>query len=710
MEDPEPPDIEPRTVTIKCGLSSSLKVPELLPLIERGVKFVSQLSVRGSRLVNGFLIAQQDSLPPIGGKAERERFIKQTLKLGLPSTAQNPVNGLNAWYNARAGDYEGPPSDLPPQWKEISDYSCKTYLTVFENNLWMNYESRLLKYLKSLYGEASDGVSEDGQRMPGMTGEAETLLHLICRHYDSGFNNKRAQFAPTLEQTQLVNETRALFGLSDYWHASIGTKVGNHKVSISDVVLSEGRLKRHYDALLKSSVAYLRVVEEFNAGIPEQFSEHLIKGWTIAPLCARKRHNLTIDREILMQMLQEVGQLPRHKKDPTGEKESVPYTVADFFDLAPDHFDFVFEVRRVDDTKGKRRRGHGPSKQLKTRCYVQTDGVVLNAQFQPAGQPYEKGGNMAIKKRKAAEAAAAKEKKLKENGGASTSAAAVEQSTKSAKAKRAQAKRKEWSYDGVAPEDAILVSIDPGRVNIMYAYREMDYGVYKLTRARFQEEGGVLRSRQKWLKWNRPLREVYSQLGANSPKTVSAARWSAYIAVDTANAPAIWSVNYSKQASRMRFHTYCNTKRVMEKFVAGFGKGLGLSHAERRRRIIVGYGHARFSPTGRGEMAVPTTASFKTVAKAWKTRIVNENYTSSVCPDCHGRLKKVNTGVLVDRNGRVFKKDNRGVHRCTSVCKTVGLSLKNRDLVGARDILEILRADVMGLPRPACYTAQGAPR
>jgi hypothetical protein len=132
MEEPEPPDKEPKTVTIKYGLASSLKVPELQPLIERGVKFVSQLSVRGSRLVNGFLIAKQDTLPPIGDKPSRERFIKQALKLGISNrSAGTPVGGLKEWYNAHSGIYEGPPTNLPPQWKEISDYACTTYLRVF---------------------------------------------------------------------------------------------------------------------------------------------------------------------------------------------------------------------------------------------------------------------------------------------------------------------------------------------------------------------------------------------------------------------------------------------------------------------------------------------------------------------------------------------------------------------------------------------------
>lgn len=666
------PDAE--TVTIKCGLQASLKVPELLPLIERGVKFVSILSVRGSRLVNGFLLANPHALPSLVDIKSSKRFIYQTFKLGVGTRPlRNPTPGLLEWYVNQTA-YEPPPNDLPPQWKEISEYACNTYLTVFLNNLWMNYESRLMKFLRALYGEASGGVNDNGTAMLGMVGEAETLCHLICRFYDSGYNHKRAHIAPTLEQTQLINEQRQLFGLTDVWGPQ-----GR---------LNEGRLKRHSNALLSTSIRYLRAVEVSNATIPPRFSKYLIKGWTVAPLCSRKRHNMTIDAAILMQMMKEIVMIDKKM------------TLEQFWPLAVEHFDSVFQVRRPDDENRRRRTSHGPSKQLVPRCYVQTDGVVLNAQFQLHVQERVKGGSRALKKRKAE---ASRENK-KENDGDEGS------SKPSAKCKRAEAKRDKWVYKGEIYDDQIIVSIDPGRVNIMYAYRDTDGKTFQLTRGQFQEEGGIYKSRNKWLKWNYLLRGVYEHLGENSPKTASVQGWNNFLAVDTTHAPQIWSVNYSKQASRMRFHTYCNTKRVMDKFVSSFGKGLGLSNDERKRRLLVGYGHARFAPSGKGEMAVPTTQSFKTVAKMCKTKIINENYSTVVCADCHGRLKKVQTDILISKNGRTFRKDNRGVHRCSSACKTNGNPLKHRDKNAARNIREILREDIAGNDRPIWFTRAGAPR
>jgi hypothetical protein len=620
--------------------------------------------------VNGFLINQRNDLPTINDKSSRYRLIRQVFQLGVKNkTLRKPENNLLGWYTIHSAEYE-PPPDPPPQMKEIADYATSTYLTVFENNLWMHHESRLLKYLRALYGEASGGLSEDGASMIGPVGEAETLCYLICRHYDTGFK-RRAQIAPTLEQSQLINLHRELFGLEDVWGPS--------------GMLSEGKLKKNYTSLLKCSIDFLHTVEEFNATIPPHLSKHLIKQWTVAPMCSRKRHNLTIDTEILMQMMKEVGEIDKKVE------------LNDFWPVASYHFDSIFVVKRPNDSDGRRRHSHGPSKQYVHRCYVQTDGVVLNAQFQPSAQERVKGGNRA-KKRKAAE---------NSKGNESTNAEA--QSIKSAKSKRAAAKRKEWTHDGVTPDDAIRISIDPGRVNIIYAIRSTDSKVFKLTNRRYQEESGIRYANNRWSKWDTTLQEIYNQIGDNSPKTASTDRWSAFLAVDTANADSIWQVNYSKQSSRLRFHTYCKKKHVLESFVSSFASGLSLDDAEKKRRMVVGYGHARFSPTGRNEMAVPTTNTFKTVSKMWKTKIINENYTSVVCNECHGRLVCVKTDVVVNQDDRSLRKDNRGVHRCTSTCKTLGMSLKNRDLNAAKNIDEILLAELQGHDRPACFTANGAP-
>jgi hypothetical protein len=135
-------------------------------------------------------------------------------------------------------------------------------------------------------------------------------------------------------------------------------------------------------------------------------------------------------------------------------------------------------------------------------------------------------------------------------------------------------------------------------------------------------------------------------------------------------------------------------------------KGLG-SADERKRKVIVGFGQAKFASTGRGEMAVPTTQAFKECARMWHTRLVDENYTTCVCHDCDGRTRDVRTERYI--NDELVVGFNRAVRRCTSKCKATGRSLKHRDLNAALNILRCLNAELAGTPRPTALTRAGAP-
>ena len=653
---------EDHTLTIKCGLRSSLKMDALLPEIEAAVLYVSKLVVRGSRLVNGFLVSSYTSgrAVDLSTQNARERFIRQTFTLGFPGKgAVQEVPELAGWYAINKDNYEViSAEDIPQNRKEISDYAFGTYLTSFENNIWTNYDSRLYKYLIARFGEERARVIRDRV----VRGTKDVVVDDL-----------------TDDEKMTVSVERRAFGIDD-----------NDATSF----ITETKKKRHLGDLMERSFHHLNAVNAFNDNLPPRSSEgpvdedDKLRTWTLAPLAHRKRHNITIDTNVLMLMMKRCGKLDKKT------------TFDAFWDVAPDHFASIFEVRRPDDPNNRRRHSHGASKQFVHRCYVQTDGVVLNAQFQPASKGRIKGGSRALKKQKFQEATAARQS----NG---TVGSDVPKNTMSAKAARAKARRDAVCSRGEVPDDVELFACDPGRANIMYINRLSDKKKYRLTRGQFQRDGGVLSSRNAWTKWNQPLQTHYAALASNSPKVTSVGAWDAFMKIDTAIAPEMWTVNYARRASRMRFHTYCKKKQCLQKFLASLGKGLG-SDVERKRRVLVGYGHARFSASGKGEMAVPVTDAFKTCAQMWNTRIVNEHYTSVVCADCDGRL--VNVKCRRRNKEGVFRKvDNRALHRCTNVCKTVGLSLKHRDGNAAVNIGKIFSATLAGLPRPAIYTKNDAP-
>ena len=238
----------------------------------------------------------------------------------------------------------------------------------------------------------------------------------------------------------------------------------------------------------------------------------------------------------------------------------------------------------------------------------------------------------------------------------------------------------------------------PGRTYIAYVVRLKDGKVFKLSRKQYRADGGIVYAEKTRTKMNRPLQDVLEDLSANSSKTCNLETFMQNMNSETRNFQRIWDVGYSQKASRLRFHTHCKTQGVLHRFFSQLGMGLG-SAAERKRRVFVSYGQAKFSPTGRGEMAVPTTSAFKACSRMWHTHLVDEFRTTKVCHDCLGELVNVRSHHVIREIGMMppqqVKVNNRNLKRCPNACKYTlchrhsrhrSCVLKNRDLNAAKNI------------------------
>ena len=656
-EDDTVHDPKDRTITIKSGLKATLQIPELAPLIEECVRFVSEISVRGSRIVNGFLLHAYTTGIKINlEKDNLQTLVSQCFTAGVKGSKKKklPVPGLATWFEINKHRYPTAPTPPGVSWKGIMDYARTTYVTSFHNNLWMHHNGRLHKYLAARFGD-----------------EVAPILHKLITWKRRPCDVKTVLQLDT-DQSECVRYERAAFGLDDESTKAIGEGLLKDKTNMS--------------ACLAASFRYLSYVENKNKNIEDGQPGHT-KLWTPAPLCAIKRHYMTIDSTILFTLFQKIGNV------------SDGLEFKDFWDIAPDHFASTFDQKRTN----KGRRAHGPSNQIKQTCTAQTDGVAISVKYDPVGTPRVKGGNRVKKKRKYDEDTATSEL-AKSNG------TVVEKKNKntgkSAKEIRSDERRKDLTYGGPVPEDAVKIACDPGRSNIMYLIRDVDNKRFQLTRGRYYHESGIHSLNESWKEWSVPLQAHNLALADHSPKTASVDRYNEFLSVEAAGRDAVWEVNYARRASRGRFGTHCGKKKVLQGFLASLGKGLG-SAEERKRKVIVGFGQAKFASTGRGEMAVPTTQAFKECARMWHTRLVDENYSTCVCHDCDGRTRDVRTERYI--NDELVVGFNRAVRRCTSECKATGRSLKHRDLNAALNILRCLNAELEGKPRPTALTRAGAP-
>ena len=122
-------------------------------------------------------------------------------------------------------------------------------------------------------------------------------------------------------------------------------------------------------------------------------------------------------------------------------------------------------------------------------------------------------------------------------------------------------------------------------------------------------------------------------------------------------------------------------------------------HKEAEQPPVIAYGGAVFKCNGRGSASVPTAVVKAKCKQYFKTVIIDEVRTSSVCPQCDGLLSKVLSKVTTPT------RQVRGLMRCGSEsCRNV--RFKNRDAVGAQNILRCATSR----DRPGCLERiPGAP-
>ena len=123
-------------------------------------------------------------------------------------------------------------------------------------------------------------------------------------------------------------------------------------------------------------------------------------------------------------------------------------------------------------------------------------------------------------------------------------------------------------------------------------------------------------------------------------------------------------------------------------------------HLKGTKKPVIAYGSANFACSGRGEVSVPVKYVKEKCKQYFETVDVNEFRTSLICPDCDQPLCKVVKKVEDEKRVRQM----RGLRRCRStVCSR--FSFKNRDLVGAKNILRCLVLE----ERPDSLTRKGEP-
>ena len=243
----------------------------------------------------------------------------------------------------------------------------------------------------------------------------------------------------------------------------------------------------------------------------------------------------------------------------------------------------------------------------------------------------------------------------------------------------------------------IVLSNDPGRVNIMYIIAQ-DYDgniifTKKLTRKYYYHAGKINEHQRRVTKWNNTHSTMFAGLSINHFKTSNLTAYMQSIRFYSDESMYVWEhMGGVRKWSHAKFRLYRSKTKTIDKFLESL---IPRTYFPRPRhqlfdRPIMLYGSGEFPSGAKGERNVPLKYIKDRCKNYFDCHIVNEFRTSQVCHHCkqlrlfdYARVSPDTTSI----------RTIRGLKWCNSAkCKKN--PIKCRDEVGATNIMIRGRNDI----------------
>lgn len=218
---------------------------------------------------------------------------------------------------------------------------------------------------------------------------------------------------------------------------------------------------------------------------------------------------------------------------------------------------------------------------------------------------------------------------------------------------------------------------DPGRTNIYFMTKKNEDGSFKslkLSRNQYYKESGILKAREQSNRWQNTDHMKDIKLSLFSPKGYVLETFIDYVKYYLVQWNTLWMEYGSNKWSNQKMKLYGGKKRVFSSF---FEK---MKNPE--KITVVGYGSSKFNPSGKNEVAVPTTSAYKECINRFITIPVDEFRTTKIY---HGDSKTILQGVKM--NGK--RNWVRGLLWYSSTIDSLNKFI-NRDLNASINILNCL--------------------
>ena len=356
--------------------------------------------------------------------------------------------------------------------------------------------------------------------------------------------------------------------------------------------------------------------------ILKYYNEHGVgKGFSLAPVARIKSYFMTVDTTVLFELLKNVAS----KLGSSCPEWLVPIKTLSCKDVikgSPEHSFKDVMWRKTFNLDGLR-------KKMRFNYQVDTDGVSMTSHFVV---------------------------------------------TKKSRTRRAKRMRYKAKHRNVVKR---VISIDPGRTNLITAYDTYTNSYKTLTRAGYRHAVGfAVRQRRAFLR-DLPLHGINQSLSCTSMRTCNRLKMYLFRQVIIRNYKRLWALKTSKSRARDLYTTYRKKTQVLDRFFAGL-----TSRGE--PKPVVAYGSASILPTGQGETSVPVKGVLKVCQRHYNTHLVNEYLTTKMHAECHSRMHPVANRSTNESPTNEHKHSVRGLLWCPTCKKFV-----NRDRNASVNILHV---------------------
>ena len=211
-----------------------------------------------------------------------------------------------------------------------------------------------------------------------------------------------------------------------------------------------------------------------------------------------------------------------------------------------------------------------------------------------------------------------------------------------------------------------VISIDPGRVNMITAYDEEKKKYFTLTRKYYYRACGMKSVVKKNNIRNLKIKAILEAMSHTSTKSIHDLDWYQYQQLVVRYYDELWSFFATEERRRENFKVKRLREKCLDRFLNQFQE-----RGESKPTLV--YGAATINPTSKGELSVPIKYIYDKCSQRYKTIKIDEKYTTMM----HFKCKEETCGVIQDR------KNIRGLRWCPTcrelvsrdrnACKNIGL-------------------------------------